>query len=137
MKAINTFSTRVILSHTFLITKARRVNKRIFIVLLMASALLVMFSKIPSVQSETLPSTFDDGKALLIAQKKVKGERTWQPVGWGSGEYITTLPVIRAGVVLNFESGEVIWSMKLKEKIAPASLSKLATVATALDLADL
>lgn len=73
--------------------------------------------------------------AFDVAQAKIKGDSSWKPQGWGSGEYLTTLPIIKAGVVLDFDTGEVIWSMNLNQKIATASLSKLATVTTALDIA--
>ena len=69
------------------------------------------------------------------AISKISGKSDWKPNGWGSGEYLTTIPKIKAGAVVDLDSGEVFWSMNLVEKIAPASLSKLATVMTALDIA--
>lgn len=72
---------------------------------------------------------------LSFAKNKIKPGTGWKPKGWGSGEYLTDIPIIKAGAVINFDTGEVIWSMNLKQKIAPASLTKLATVMTALDIA--
>ena len=78
--------------------------------------------------------TFEAKDHLEKAKNKIKGDENWKPQGWGSGEYLETIPKIKAGVVLNLESGDVIWSMNLKDKIAPASLTKVATVITAIDL---
>ncbi|KKR61597.1 MAG: hypothetical protein UU05_C0010G0022, partial [Candidatus Curtissbacteria bacterium GW2011_GWA1_40_47] len=72
--------------------------------------------------------TFEAKDHLEKAKNKIKGDENWKPQGWGSGEYLETIPKIKAGVVLNLESGDVIWSMNLKDKIAPASLTKVATV---------
>ncbi|MEX2028615.1 MAG: hypothetical protein WD988_03925 [Candidatus Curtissbacteria bacterium] len=70
----------------------------------------------------------------LAAEAKIAGDDSWKPKGWGTGEYIDLLPIIHAGAVIDMNSGEVLWSMNLNKKIAPASLTKLATVMTALDL---
>jgi len=110
-------------------------NKRALILLFMVFSVILMFEKTTSVHSETLPAALNNNAAFAMAEAKIRGSSSWKPSGWGSGEYLTTLPVIKAGVVLDFETGEVIWSMNLKQKIAPASLSKLATVTTALDIA--
>lgn len=72
--------------------------------------------------------------AMAAAEGKITGDNSWKPKGWGSGDYIDLLPTIRAGAVINVDSGDVLWSMNLKQKIAPASLTKLATVMTALDI---
>lgn len=69
------------------------------------------------------------------ALSKIAGSSEWKPQGWGSGEYLTTIPKIKAGAVIDLDSGEVLWSMNLKDKIVPASLSKVATVMSALDIA--
>lgn len=77
-------------------------------------------------------STYDYKMAKDLAM--LKGDNNWKPVGYGDGQWLTDLPKINAGAVMDFDSGKVIWSMNLKSKIAPASLTKLATVMTALDL---
>jgi len=74
--------------------------------------------------------------SFMEAEKKLGGNSDWKPVGWGSGEYLKTIPIIGAGAVVDMDSGRVIWSMNLNARIAPASLSKLATTMTALDIAD-
>lgn len=72
---------------------------------------------------------------LAQVKDKITGGDDWRPQGWGSGEYLPTIPTISAGAVIEEDSGNVIWSMNLKKEIAPASLAKLATVMTALDIA--
>lgn len=111
-------------------------NKRVLILVGMAILVILMFEKTTSVHSETLRPVPTGNAAFDMAQAKIRGEGSWKPQGWGSGEYLTTLPIIKAGVVLDFDNGGVIWSMNLKQKIATASLSKLATVTTALDIAN-
>lgn len=69
------------------------------------------------------------------AAAKIGGDDLWKPAGIGSDDKIFDLPTIRAGAVVDVETGKVLWSKGLRNKIAPASLSKLATVMTALDLA--
>ncbi len=66
---------------------------------------------------------------------KINGESSWKPKGWGSGEYLQTIPKIKSGAVIDLDSGDVLWSLNLKQKIAPASLTKVATIMTALDVA--
>lgn len=82
-------------------------------------------------------SSFDSNGKYLAAKNGVRGQKDWSPQGFGSGEYLESIPKIKAGAVLNLETGEVLWSLNLKERIAPASLSKLATAATAFDIAPL
>lgn len=82
-------------------------------------------------------SSFDSNEKYLAAKNKIKGQNDWSPQGFGSGEYLESIGKIKAGAVLNLETGEVVWSLNLKEKIAPASLSKLATASTAADIAPL
>lgn len=67
---------------------------------------------------------------------KIQGDADWKPNGWGSGEYLGDIPTIKGGAVLEYDSGNVLWSMNLKQRTATASLSKLATVETALDIVD-
>jgi len=110
-------------------------NKRLVILVAMSFLIAMMLVVNPSVQKGTSATVLDSKSAFNTAKENIKGDSSWFPRGWGSGEYLSTLPVIKAGAVLNFETGDVIWSMNLKQRIAPASLSKLATVSTALDLA--
>lgn len=111
-------------------------SKRVLILVVMTISVILMLEKTTSVNSETLPMASNNYSAFDVAQAKIKGDSDWKPQGWGSGEYLTTLPVIKAGAVLDFDTGEVIWSMNLKQKTATSSLSKLATVTTALDIAN-
>ncbi len=110
-------------------------NKRILVIFIMSALIALMFVVNPSVQKGTSATVLDSKSTLVAAQANIKGDSTWHPKGWGSGEYLDTLPIIKAGAILDFDTGDVLWSMNLKQKIAPASLSKLATVTTALDLA--
>jgi len=80
------------------------------------------------------PTPFVRQPSLTTMISKIQGSDSWKPKGFGSGEYLENLPRIRAGAVVDLVSGEVIWSMNLKQKIAPASLTKVATVMTALDI---
>lgn len=79
----------------------------------------------------------NEAEQYFRALSKITGRADWQLKGWGSGEYLTRVPKIKAGAVVDLDSGEVFWSMNLKDKIAPASLSKVVTVMTAIDVADL
>ncbi len=110
-------------------------NKRVFILAVMSFIIALMLEVSPSVQKGTSATVLDSKSALTTAEGNIKGNSNWHPIGWGSGEYLNMLPIIKAGAVLDFDSGNVIWSLNLKQKIAPASLSKLATVAAAMDLA--
>lgn len=74
---------------------------------------------------------------LIDEVKKIKGNDNWKPTGVGSSEEILGMPHISAGGVVNLDSGEVLWSKNLTSKIAPASLAKVATVMTALDISEL
>lgn len=76
------------------------------------------------------------GQSLTNVITRIQGNDSWKPKGFGTGEYLEELPIIRAGAVVDLDSAEVVWSMNLKAKIAPASLAKVATVMTALDIAE-
>lgn len=111
-------------------------EKRLVLLLFLILLATLLFSNISAEPKQIVVTTLPDKKQLLeSARNKVGGKDSWKPKGWGSGEYIGALPIIKAGAVVDIESGEVLWSMNLKEKIAPASLTKLATVLTALDIA--
>ena len=71
----------------------------------------------------------------MTALGKIREGDNWKPQGLGSQEDLATLPKISAGTVIDFDLGQVLWSRNFKQKIAPASLAKLATAMTALDIA--
>lgn len=75
--------------------------------------------------------------ALVGALNKIKSGSDWRPQGVGIGEEIEGLPTIEAGAIIDWQSGQIIWSKNLKKRIAPASLSKLVGVMAALDIASL
>lgn len=77
------------------------------------------------------------GAAFAAAAGKIKPGSSWKPIGYGSGRYLATIPKIIAGAVVDLDSGEVVWSMNLMGRIAPASLTKVAVVMTAIDVAGL
>lgn len=113
-------------------------QKRVIALLLF----LTLFSFISQYSQKTSQGPYFDSASHAIAKveeakKKIKVSDNWKPQGSGSSATILELPKISAGLVLDVESGNVIWSKNLKERFAPASLSKLATVITAVDLAKL
>ncbi|GEM_PF-6273295 len=115
-----------------------RVEKRIFVLLPLIFLLLVVFraSAIRNNELKSPTTPLDRQELMLKALVKIKGEASWKPNGFGTGEFLTDLPVIAAGAIINLDSGDVIWSMNLRKRIAPASLGKIATVMTALDISD-
>lgn len=118
-----------------------RVEKRLVLVAVMvlAGVLIVVGPNSGEVSQSSFKNKQESALSAkvnyLAALSKISGSADWKPKGWGSGEYLTTIPKIKAGAVVDLDSGEVFWSMNLREKIAPASLSKVATVMTALDVA--
>lgn len=82
------------------------------------------------------PIPLSKEQSLSNIINRLQGNDSWKPKGYGTGEYLENLPIIKAGSVVDLDSGEVIWSMNFKQKIAPASLAKVATVMTALDIAE-
>lgn len=111
-------------------------DKRIILVALLILVGAVVWKS----QSITQKNSWSDSPTVQKisfweAEKKIAGKGDWKPEGWGSGEYLKTIPTIGAGAVIDLDHGEVIWSMNLKDRIAPASLSKVATIMTALDIA--
>lgn len=123
----------------FTFTKeAISIEKRFFLILLMVFSLVLIVNHDHAYSSKQLPlDQVKKSNAFLEAKNKIQGEAKWKPLGFGSGEYLTTLPKIDAGAVIDSDSREVLWSMNLKKKIAPASLAKIATVMTAMDISNL
>ncbi|MCR4324659.1 MAG: hypothetical protein NUV69_03145 [Candidatus Curtissbacteria bacterium] len=113
-----------------------KVEKRIILIAFIV-ALMVLFYRSESDLSASSQQTYADPKrtAFVEASKKLTAGSNWTPKGYGSGEYLETIPRIKAGAVIDFDSGEVIWSQNLKNRISPASITKVATVMTALDIA--
>lgn len=112
-------------------------EKRFLLLLLMVLVCaLAVWRWSPEVNSDQKLAPKEQRLSLSDATSKLKPGSDWKPVGYGSGQYLETIPKIRAGAVIDLVSGEVIWSMNLKERVAPASLAKVATVMTALDIAD-
>ncbi|OGD85344.1 hypothetical protein A2164_04615 [Candidatus Curtissbacteria bacterium RBG_13_35_7] len=111
-------------------------EKRIFLIFVMVLAIFVILNKGQNHNIITNDSPIEKNIAYLNAINKIRGEVKWLPYGEGAKEEIRLMPKIQAGAVVNLESGQVLWSKNLNEKIAPASLSKLATVMTALDIAE-
>ncbi|MBI4037712.1 D-alanyl-D-alanine carboxypeptidase [Candidatus Curtissbacteria bacterium] len=111
-------------------------EKRLVFIALAFVLSFAVFRQINSQDNSILsPVPINKREAFFDAKKKLTGNDYWQPQGAGSSENVENLPQIRAGAVIDEDSGKVLWSSNLNEKIAPASLSKLATVITALDLA--
>lgn len=112
------------------------IEKRIILLFLMIFlGLLISYGTVPGT-SRNNPQSDRENIAYLSAVSKIKEGSNFRPQGWGSGEYLKTIPTIYAGAVLDDDSGNVLWSMNLKQRIAPASLTKLATVITAFDIAE-
>lgn len=113
-----------------------KIEKRLVFLVFLAILSLVIFAQ---AKKQTVPiknSAYDEKKeAYLKTVIKLKGTDGWKPKGGGEHGEIINLPLIRAGTVINLESGDVLWSKNLDEKIAPASLTKLASIMTALDVA--
>lgn len=119
-----------------IINKIFKIDKRLIL-----GAFLIFLGVLISIKSSDVkggqvlsPVPFEKTDYLEEGKAKIKEGGGWKPNGWGTGEYLESIPIIKAGVVLDLVSGEVIWSMNLKERVAPASLTKVATVITALDL---
>jgi D-alanyl-D-alanine carboxypeptidase len=122
----------------FFLEKLWLIEKRVVLVLVM----IVLGTLLLNNQSELqgyrqVHSPIEKKSSYFDAVSRLKGADSWKPEGYGSGEYLETIPIIKAGAVLDLESGDVVWSMNLKERIVPASLTKVATVMTALDVAPL
>ncbi|HSX19161.1 MAG TPA: hypothetical protein VLE91_03420 [Candidatus Saccharimonadales bacterium] len=110
-------------------------NKRLILIIMIFGIILVAFFR--RGDNGTVGKFAAPNEKLAHyndAVSKLKDGSLWKPAGWGSGEYISTIPIIKAGAVVDLDSGEVLWSMNLKQRTATASLSKLATVMTALDV---
>lgn len=120
-----------------ILKKAFVFEKRLVLLILMFALGTFIFKHSLMLQSKNEISAVDKKIKILAAEAKIRTSANWKPSGSGSGEVIYGLPEIRAGAVVDFESGNVIWSNNLKGKVAPASLVKLATVMTALDLENL
>src|SRR5579872_1090048 len=113
----------------------KKIDKRLILVFAIFGVMTFAYFQKPHTVSSNQFSNFDEKRALYNrAVASIKSGSGWKPVGWGSGDYITTIPTIKAGAVIDLDNGNVIWSMNLKQKTATASLSKLATVMTALDI---
>jgi D-alanyl-D-alanine carboxypeptidase/spore germination protein YaaH len=121
-----------------LIQKGWKVEKRLLLIILMtlAGVVMIYFRQGERPHSQ-ITTSFDKRADFYKAINKINGKADWQPKGYGSGEYLQNIPLISAGAVIDLETGEVIWSMNLKKRIAPASLAKLATVMTAMDIESL
>lgn len=74
---------------------------------------------------------------FAAAEQKLKNGYDWKPQGVGDDVQVADMTYLAAGAVIDVDSGSVLWSKNLQEKIAPASLSKLATVMTAIDISKL
>lgn len=124
----------------YIFFRFKNVEKRLFIIFFVFVFFFGVFKRQSGLEDGGLesPITFDlsatQKEPYLNYEEKLKDGSEWKPTGWGSGEYLDTIPKIKAGVVLDFNSGEVLWSQNLKSRIAPASLTKVATVMTALDI---
>ena len=120
-----------------ILKKAFVFEKRLVLLVLMFVLGTSIFRHSLMLQGKGEVSAVDKKIKILAAEAKIRSSANWKPEGSGSGEIIYGLPEIRAGGVVDFESGNVIWSKNLNDRIAPASLVKLATVMTALDLENL
>lgn len=112
-------------------------EKRLFVAVLLTGILLLISSKTPQANPAFSKSDSDFSERLEMAEKKLRNGSGWKPLEVGDNALITELPEIFAGAVIAVDSGKVLWSKNLQSKVAPASLSKLATIITAIDISEL
>lgn len=117
-------------------------EKHLFILqkrFLVVFGFLFLFSFINGYSQKSSQGQYIESTSKIVAkiedmQKKIKAGSGWTPLGQGDNVELVDLPKISAGAVLDVESGNVLWSQNLNERIPPASLSKLGVVITALDV---
>lgn len=111
-------------------------EKRLIFIALALFFSLVVFKHINDQENAIVsPVTDDKRREFFDAKRKITGNTDWKPKGNGNNSFIENLPDIRAGAIIDEKTAEVLWSKNINYKIAPASLSKIATVMTALDIA--
>lgn len=116
------------------IFKNSKAEKRLFLIILIVVFGSILIGRRNGLIAKTVENSSEKKSLYISSFEKIKSGSDWRPKGYGDGKYLETIPKIKAGAVIDFDSGNVIWSMNLKERIAPASLTKLATVMTALDV---